>query len=255
MTSHRQPQNQMFEMMRWICWDKLELLSCLCPLQQLDSEVDYVLQSQATLRGVQVQVGEKEEGLSELLQFQQTVRKKIHQSKSILTLSRSFHLTANQVRGRAAVRIKVCKIIKQQLQQQLVPTLCTSTDSVTFLIPIMCLFWVQLEVLLQSEPSRISAGSAGSCGSKKDELSWYQDTRQQIQNLLRTTWRQKTDICTAITQSVGINTHTCVYTRTSGPVCSCLTCSPVPLLPAVPGFCRFSGRAAGGPSHFSGLSL
>lgn len=58
-----------------------------------------MLRSRDRLRGVQVHLGDEEGGLSELLELQQTVKDKIHQSESILNLSRSFHLAANQVRG------------------------------------------------------------------------------------------------------------------------------------------------------------
>lgn len=58
-----------------------------------------MLQSRDRLRRVQIHPGKEEGGLSELLKLQQTVKDKIHQSESILNLSRSFHLAANQVRG------------------------------------------------------------------------------------------------------------------------------------------------------------
>uniref|UniRef100_A0A3Q3BGX8 Coiled-coil domain containing 141 n=1 Tax=Kryptolebias marmoratus TaxID=37003 RepID=A0A3Q3BGX8_KRYMA len=114
--------------------------------RQLDSEVDHMLQNRDSLRGVPVQIQvqvQVEEGLSELLKLRQTVKDKIHQSESILNLTRSFHLTANQ-----------------------------------------------LDLLLQSEPTRTST-----------ELSQYQEARQQIQNLLKTTLTLKTDICTTVTQT------------------------------------------------------
>ncbi|XP_037543090.1 coiled-coil domain-containing protein 141 [Nematolebias whitei] len=121
--------------------------------RQLDTEVDHMLQSRDHLTRVQIHLGKEEGCLSELLKLQQTVKDKIHQSESILNLSRSFHLAANQ-----------------------------------------------LELLLQSEPTK-TTGSAGLCGSREAELSWYQEARQQIQKLFKTTSVLKMDICSAVTQS------------------------------------------------------
>lgn len=76
-------------------------------LQQLDAEVEYIVKSWETLRGVQdgLEVKElkgravKEEDLSELLKLQERVKNKIHQSESILNLTSSFHITSKQVSG------------------------------------------------------------------------------------------------------------------------------------------------------------
>ncbi|XP_040912581.1 uncharacterized protein LOC121194074 isoform X2 [Toxotes jaculatrix] len=67
---------------------------------QLDAEVDNMRRSWETLRGVQDRLevkGVKEEDLSELLKLQKRVKDKIQESKSILDLTSSFHLTANQL--------------------------------------------------------------------------------------------------------------------------------------------------------------
>lgn len=57
-----------------------------------------------TLRGVQGKLkfkgkAVKEEDLSELLKLQKSVKNKIHQSKSILDQTSSFHRTSQQVSG------------------------------------------------------------------------------------------------------------------------------------------------------------
>ncbi|KAI3355750.1 hypothetical protein L3Q82_004199 [Scortum barcoo] len=72
---------------------------------QLDTEVEYVVKSWETLRGVQdrLEVTElkgravKEEDLSELLKLQEKVKNKIQQSESILDLTSSFHITSKQL--------------------------------------------------------------------------------------------------------------------------------------------------------------
>ncbi|KAF3843808.1 hypothetical protein F7725_002657 [Dissostichus mawsoni] len=73
---------------------------------QLDAEVEFMLKSWETLRGVQKGLEEEEdeeeegpveeEDLSELLKLQEKVKKKIRQSESILDRTSSFHLTSRQ---------------------------------------------------------------------------------------------------------------------------------------------------------------
>ncbi|CAJ1078531.1 uncharacterized protein ccdc141 [Xyrichtys novacula] len=61
--------------------------------KQLDAEVEDLVKTRETQRGVQVQ----EEDLSALLELQERVKTKIHQSESILDLSSSFHLASQQL--------------------------------------------------------------------------------------------------------------------------------------------------------------
>lgn len=74
-----------------------ELSQLLSGFQKLDAEVEYMVKSWETLRGDHEGLEVKEEDLSELLQLQKTVKDKVHQSESILDLSSSFHLAANEV--------------------------------------------------------------------------------------------------------------------------------------------------------------
>lgn len=88
-----------------------ETVSCF---QQLDAEVEDVLKTWETVRGVQemLQMKELQEGavkdhhLSELLMFQETVKDKIQQSQSILDLTSSFHFAAKQVCGPKQVLLR-----------------------------------------------------------------------------------------------------------------------------------------------------
>ncbi|KAG7233689.1 hypothetical protein INR49_006726 [Caranx melampygus] len=72
---------------------------------KLDAEVEHVMKSWETLRGVQERLEEevkggavKEEDLSDLLNLQRRVKDKIQQSESVLDLTSSFHLTVQQRR-------------------------------------------------------------------------------------------------------------------------------------------------------------
>ncbi|KAG7233600.1 hypothetical protein INR49_006815 [Caranx melampygus] len=71
---------------------------------KLDAEVEHVMKSWETLRGVQERLEEevkggavKEEDLSDLLNLQRRVKDKIQQSESVLDLTSSFHLTVQQL--------------------------------------------------------------------------------------------------------------------------------------------------------------
>ncbi|XP_023253042.1 coiled-coil domain-containing protein 141 [Seriola lalandi dorsalis] len=69
---------------------------------QLDAEVDHMMKSWETLRGVQDRLEVKggavtEEDLSELLNLQKRVKDKIQQSESILDVTSSFHLTVRRL--------------------------------------------------------------------------------------------------------------------------------------------------------------
>ncbi|XP_026151662.1 coiled-coil domain-containing protein 141 isoform X2 [Mastacembelus armatus] len=69
---------------------------------QLEAEVEYMVKSWETLRGVQDRLevkggAVKQEDLSELLKLQRSVKKKIQQTKLILDLTSRFHLTAKQL--------------------------------------------------------------------------------------------------------------------------------------------------------------
>ncbi|XP_068457611.1 coiled-coil domain-containing protein 141 isoform X2 [Clinocottus analis] len=69
---------------------------------RLDAEVEFMVKSWETLSGVQnrLEVEQlKEEDLSRLLQLQERVKNKIHQSEWILDLSSSFHLTDRQLKA------------------------------------------------------------------------------------------------------------------------------------------------------------
>ncbi|XP_042350000.1 uncharacterized protein LOC121948667 [Plectropomus leopardus] len=138
---------------------------------RLDAEVEFMVKSWETMRGVQEEVpggavkeevkggavtggavkeevkggAVREEQLSELLELQRLVQKKKEQSEWILQLSSSFQLAA-----------------------------------------------AQLEALLQSDPGSPLTGSTGFCGSSEAELS------QQIQTLFKTASTVKTEICSAL---------------------------------------------------------
>ncbi|XP_038575928.1 titin homolog isoform X2 [Micropterus salmoides] len=72
---------------------------------QLDAEVEYLERNRETLRQVQDRLEVKEskgrevteDDLSELLELQERVKNKIHQSESILDLASSFHLSTKQL--------------------------------------------------------------------------------------------------------------------------------------------------------------
>uniref|UniRef100_UPI0037E93A2C uncharacterized protein ccdc141 n=1 Tax=Semicossyphus pulcher TaxID=241346 RepID=UPI0037E93A2C len=129
--------------------------------KQLDAEVEHMVKSWETLRGVQESLEfkefegrtVKEDDLSELLKLQKRVKKKIHQSASILDLTHNFHLT-----------------------------------------------YKQLEGLLQSDPENPLTGSTGACGSSEAELSRQREKQQLIQSLFKQASTLKTDICTAVNQ-------------------------------------------------------
>ncbi|XP_071328802.1 coiled-coil domain-containing protein 141 isoform X2 [Trachinotus anak] len=129
---------------------------------QLDAEVEHMMKSWGTLRGVQDRLDVKEgkggtvteEDLSELLKLQKRVKDKIQQSESILNLTSSFHLTVKQ-----------------------------------------------MEALLHSGPADPLTGSTASHGSSEAELNRQKEEQQQIQSLFKTASALKTDICTTVTHS------------------------------------------------------
>ncbi|KAF3843811.1 hypothetical protein F7725_002660 [Dissostichus mawsoni] len=114
---------------------------------QLDAEVEFMLKSWETLRGVQKGLEEEEdeeeegpveeEDLSELLKLQEKVKKKIRQSESILDRTSSFHLTSRQLEVLIQTLTGSCGSSEEQQQIQslfktastLKSDICTSVSS------------------------------------------------------------------------------------------------------------------------------
>ncbi|KAI9534580.1 hypothetical protein NQZ68_012813, partial [Dissostichus eleginoides] len=114
---------------------------------QLDAEVEFMLKSWETLRGVQEGLEEEEdeeeegpveeEDLSELLKLQEKVKKKIRQSESILDRTSSFHLTSRQLEALIQTLTGSCGSSEEQQQLQslfkttstLKSDICTSVSS------------------------------------------------------------------------------------------------------------------------------
>ncbi|XP_075994665.1 LOW QUALITY PROTEIN: uncharacterized protein ccdc141 [Genypterus blacodes] len=188
---------------------------------QLDTEVEHLVKSWGTLRGVQDRMEVKEEELLELLKLHQHVKEKIQQSEKILDLTSSFHRTAKQVQlsfgcgnisGRfprnvfltdpkcsLLVKARISRICQKGFSHVLTESCCIrlvrSFNSFSAVCPagvtvslrtLETLYWFNWF-------NRFS-------GSSDDVLTELRQRQQQIQNLIRTTTTLKTEIDTAVNQ-------------------------------------------------------